>query len=229
MSYGQWKIDEKLTFDEFGYYSNELSKGSKKPVKCICEFCGIISNKRYRESTRKHICKSIINGKKRCFKCKEFKQVDDFSKNRSTFDGYQKVCKDCFSSYEVVKNGIIKKHNLLKTDLKVYLRNATSGIERKCKVKNLNFDLDKEYLFNLYQKQNGKCYYTGLEIKHNIGCFQYDSITVERLDPDKGYTKNNIVLSCFAINSFKGMMNEIEYKELLEKIIPKLIEYKNNK
>ena len=53
------------------------------------------------------------------------------------------------------------------------------------------------------------------------------NMTVERLDPNKVYTKNNIVLSCFAINSFKGFMNETEFKEYLEIVIPKLIEYKN--
>lgn len=227
MSYGQWRIEKELTFKEFGYTGDELSKGSQKPVKCICDSCGIIANKRFRESNAKHICKSIIDGKKKCFKCKELKLVEEFSKNRSTFDGYQKCCKECFGNYESVKKNYNKKNKTLKTDLKVYLRNKTSGLERKCKTKNLEFDLSKEYLFELYEKQNGKCYFTDIEIKHNLGCHQYDSISVERLNPNLGYIKTNVVLSCFAINSFKGMMQEKEFKMFLGIIIPKLIEYKN--
>ena len=36
-----------------------------------------------------------------------------------------------------------------------------------------------------------------------------------------------MVLASFAINSFKGMMDEIEFKTFLGVVIPKLIEYKN--
>lgn len=229
MSYGQWKINNELTLKEFGYNGDGLSKGSKKPVKCVCESCGMIANKHFRDSNAKHICKSIIDGKKKCFKCKEIKLVEQFSKNRSTFDGYQKCCKECFANYDSVKKGYIKKNKLLKTDLEVYLRNKTSYLERKCKLKNLNFDLNKEWLFEQYQKQNGKCYYSNLPIKHNEGCHQYDSISVERLDPNLGYIKTNVVLASFAINSFKGMMNENEFKDYLNIIIPRLLNYKTKK
>lgn len=227
MSYGQWKIDEVETFKEFGYNSSQLKDGSLKPVKCVCESCGIIGNKRFKESRSKHICKSIINGEKKCYKCKKIKKVEEFSKNRSNFDGYQKCCKICFSNYSSVKSGYKKKSKLLKTDLSLYLRNKTSFFERKSKKKNIDFNLEKDYLFKLYNLQNGKCYYTGLDIFHNSGCHQHDSISVERLDPNKGYIKDNVVLCLFSINSFKGMMNEVEFKEYLSIIIPKLIEYQN--
>lgn len=227
MSYGQWRIDEEATIKEFGYYSKELSYGSKKPVKCVCESCGLVTNKRLRESNRKHICKTIIDGNKKCFKCKTFKPVEEFSKNRSTIDGYQKCCKECFANYDSVKSNYKKKNDTLKTDLMVYLRNKTSSLERKCKIKNLDFDLDKNFLYEMYLKQEGKCFFTDIEIKHNIGCHQYDSISVERLDPNLGYVKNNVVLSSFSINSFKGMMNEDEFKKYLNLIIPKLEKYKN--
>lgn len=226
MSYGQWKIDEEATFKEFGYESSNLTIGTIKVVKCVCDSCGIVATKRFREAKAKHICKSIINGKKKCYKCKEIKLVEEFSKNRSTFDGYQKCCKECFSDYDSVKRGYKKKSSNLKTELIIYLRNKTSFLERKSKQKNLAFDLTKDVLFELYQKQLGKCYYTNLPIKHNIGCHQYDSISVERLDPNIGYIKTNIVLASFAINSFKGMMTETEFKEYLTIILPKLNEYK---
>lgn len=228
MSYGQWQIDKELTLKEFGYNGDSLTKGSQKPVKCICNSCGVIANKRFRESNNKHICKSIINGKKKCFKCKQLKLVEEFSKNRSTFDGYQKCCKECFSNYDSVKKGYNKKSYDLKTDLKVYLRNRTSYLERKCKVKNLAFDLTKEFLYELYIKQNGKCYYTGIDIIHGVGCFENNSISVERLDPIKGYVKTNVVLAAFNVNSFKGMMNESEFKRYLDSVIPNLIKYKDN-
>lgn len=44
MSYGQWKIDETATFNEFGYNSCDLTIGTHKPVKCVCNSCGIVGN-----------------------------------------------------------------------------------------------------------------------------------------------------------------------------------------
>ena len=65
MAYGQWVVDEKATIKEFGYSPKKLTHGSKKPVKCICTSCGITTMKRFRESSRKHRCAPIIDGKKK--------------------------------------------------------------------------------------------------------------------------------------------------------------------
>lgn len=227
MAYGQWKIDERLTFEHFGYYSADLSSGSTRTVKCICEACGATTDKRFRESKSKHICKSIIDGKKKCFKCKTFKTVDEFSKNRATFDGYSKICKDCFSKYDSVKFGYKKKNNLIKNDIKAYFSNKVNTLKAKSKLKGLSFDIDADFLYNLYIKQNGKCYYSGIEIIHNAGCSDFNSISVERLISEGGYTKDNVVLASFSLNSFKGMMSEYEFKKFLITIIPNLITYSN--
>ena len=96
-------------------------------------------------------------------------------------------------------------------------------------MRNIDFDLESNTLYELYEKQNGKCYYTGIDITHNLGCSDYDSISVERLEPSMGYTKNNVVLAAFNINSLKGMMSENQFKLFLDRIIPNLIEYKNKK
>lgn len=225
MSYGQWVIDEKETYKEFGYSSKDLTKGSKKPVKCYCESCGIKNNKKFREANRKHKCKPIIDGKKKCFKCKERKSIEEFSKNRSTFDGYQKLCKECFSNEKSVKYNYKKRSQLRKQNLKEYLKYKTSALKSKCKTKNVEFNLGDNFLYELYQEQKGKCYYSQLNIKHNKICSQFDSISVDRLDPNGGYTEDNVVLSAFLINSFKGKMNENEYKNILKVVLPKLDEY----
>lgn len=228
MAYGQWKIDEELTFKEFGYYSVTLTKGSQYPVKCICLNCGTTANKRLRESNRKHRCKSIINGEKKCFKCKSFKITDEFARNKSTFDGFAKVCKECFKNYDATKKHYANKIFKNKTDLLFNFKTRMSYFKLKSKMKNLEFNIDEHYLMDLYKKQNGKCYFSGIDIKHNKDFLNYDSISIERLNPDMGYTKGNVVLSCFSLNSFKGMMTEREFKDFLKIILPELIKYSND-
>lgn len=227
MSYGQWKINEELTFEEFGYYSHNLSNGTKKPVKCTCLSCGITSNKEFKYSTSKHRCNPIIDNKKRCFKCEERKFVEEFSKNKSNFDGYQKVCKNCFSKYGCVKRGYKKKNESYKNCLESYFNSKLSTLRKKCELQNVPFDLKKGDLFEVYNSQNRKCYYSKIDIIHNVGKLDYNSISIDRLSPEKGYTKENIVLCSFNINSFKGIMNESEFKEFLNLVLPNLIEYKN--
>lgn len=227
MSYGQWKINEELTIKEFGYSSIGLTRGSQKPVKCECLSCGMVANKKFVYSQSKHRCNPIIDNKKKCFKCKKWKSVDDFSKNRCNFDGFQKVCKECFSNYECVKKGYNKKTYKYKNSLEEYFNVKLSNLKKKCEIKNVPFDLKKGDLIEKYKSQEGKCYYTNIEIVHNSGKVNHNSISVERLTPENGYTKDNIVLCSFSINSFKGGMSEKEFKEYLNLVIPKLIDYKN--
>lgn len=226
MGYGQWVIDREKTMELFGYDPDSLSHGSKKPVHCKCEACGFESNLHYRSSNKKHICLSIIDGLKKCYKCKQNLLVEEhFSKNRSTFDGYQKVCKNCFSNYSSVKAGYRKKSDKIKTDLTLYLRNKIANIKSRCKLKNIEFSLSEDYINKLYIQQGGLCYFTKIQMVHNQGRHQYNSISIERLDPNLGYVDNNVKLCLFSLNSFKGMMNENEFKEFLRIIIPKLKEY----
>ena len=227
MSYGQWKINEELTIQEFGYNSKGLSYGSQKPVKCECMSCGLITNKKFTYSNSKHRCSPIIDGKKRCCKCKEYRCIEEFSKNRSTFDGYQKVCKDCFSEYDCVKKGYKKKTENYKNSISHYFNSKLPNLKKKCELQNVPFDLIKGDLHNIYNSQNGKCYYTEIDITHNTGTLNFNSISIERLTPILGYTKDNVVLCSFNINSFKGIMTEDEFKNYLNLVIPKLIEYKN--
>lgn len=79
------------------------------------------------------------------------------------------------------------------------------------------FDIDKQFLLELHEKQNGKCYYSGLPLKLKTNSEW--KCSPERLDDNKGYTKDNVVLICLEFN--------VPYKWTLEKI--KLIKALMNK
>jgi len=61
------------------------------------------------------------------------------------------------------------------------------------------FDLTVEYLKDLYEKQNGKCYISGKEL--SIIMHSDWKISIERLDQNNGYIKENIVFICLEFQS----------------------------
>jgi CRISPR/Cas system Type II protein with McrA/HNH and RuvC-like nuclease domain len=69
--------------------------------------------------------------------------------------------------------------------------------------------MSAEFLQNLFTKQNGKCAYTGHEmtiVRKDAGQNLRDdyATTIDRVDPTRGYTKDNVVLCCLWINVAKN-------------------------
>ena len=77
-------------------------------------------------------------------------------------------------------------------------------------------DFHVEYLWELYSKQGGKCYYTGVNMSFKKGT-PY-TISVDRIDSSKHYTKDNIVLTTVNVNYFKNTLNDADFMLLLEQI-----------
>ena len=95
------------------------------------------------------------------------------------------------------KNTEIKKE---KAPLKLLLNSIKNGAKRR----NLEFKIDLEFLLDCWEKQNGKCYYTKIDMKYIA--FKKDpfQVSIDRIDSSKGYTKDNVVLCCQSINYMKN-------------------------
>lgn len=97
-----------------------------------------------------------------------------------------------------------------------------SHIEWSAKKRNIKFDVSKEYLWELFQKQEGKCYYTGddifLGVRNQRGG---KTASLDRLDSSKGYTEDNVVWCHKDINLMKRDKSEQEFYELCQKILKK--------
>lgn len=89
----------------------------------------------------------------------------------------------------------------------------------------LDYDVEKEYLQLLYEKQNGKCAYTGIELlspttykEYNSGVGSPYNISLDRIDSKKGYIYGNLQFVCVWVNSSKGNMPDEMFKEVLRKV-----------
>ena len=67
----------------------------------------------------------------------------------------------------------------------------------------------------LFRSQNGLCFYSGIELSLDSGDW---SISIDRIDPEKGYIPGNIALTCWLINNMKRHLHHSEFILMCEKI-----------
>lgn len=81
------------------------------------------------------------------------------------------------------------------------------------------FDLTVEFLLGLWEKQQGLCALSGMEmtIKHG----QYAdlcAVSIDRIDCDVGYVTTNVHLACRWANIGRGRHTVAEFKEMIGKL-----------
>lgn len=73
----------------------------------------------------------------------------------------------------------------------IYFKSCKNG----AKIRNLEFNITKEDIYNLWVKQNGKCALSGLDIKIERNYKKMKegmTASLDRIDSTKGYTLDNI-------------------------------------
>lgn len=81
-------------------------------------------------------------------------------------------------------------------------------------------DLTVEYLIDLYEKQDGRCYYTDeiMVFGWVNGKVHHNSLSLDKLDPAKGYTQDNVVWCTYLVNTMKQNMTDVQFYEAINKI-----------
>ena len=84
---------------------------------------------------------------------------------------------------------------------------ALKEFEKRSKKKELNFDLDKQFLIDLLEnKQDGKCAITKVPIEmkgKKEKAVLYKSASLDRIDSNKGYMKDNVQWVMLGVNYMK--------------------------
>lgn len=110
----------------------------------------------------------------------------------------------------------------------IFFKEKVTRTKQNSKTRGIKFDLNWEDLQNLYNKQNGLCYYTDVPLKLTFAAKPerisvYNQISIDRLDSNGDYTVDNVVLCCLSINMMKNefpledlktMFNAIHNKEI---------------
>ncbi len=211
-----------LTFDYFGYSPADLVPGSPKPVVVECSGCGLVYQKEFRDSHKRHACPVVKDGKKRCYKCAKWKELAEFNPTKNGSGGVGKLCKVCRSHHPAVQKSVAVQYrrtalSIASSDPTRYLKYRIRHTITKSRSIGLLCDLDYGYMINLWFAQCGLCYYSKLPMcgVAKNGRAVWNSPSIDRLVPSLGYTKNNVVWCVMSVNAFKGDLTESEFKKVL--------------
>jgi len=202
------------TEEEIEYLKNNYGKISVQEIadkfnrtyiSIVCKAHEVgISNKRQNTSKDKQY--------RTCIVCKKVfeKTPDNFTSFKAKRDGVTFVskCKKC----ERIK--IAERYSNLDKYIKSILQNIKKNNTRTSK----GYELDFDFIMDLYNKQEGKCEVTGIEMTHVRGKgMVYSNLSIDRIDSSKGYLKNNVQLICFWANWSKSSLDYSLFKELINK------------
>ena len=131
-----------------------------------------------------------------CFKCKQHKPFDLFFKHKQTSDGYHSWCKSC------CRDGNIRSRQKLNSTIEgranVVLRNAKNSADKRKQV----FVITVADVVKCWNEQHGVCAYSGRQMTLEAG--HLHTVSLERVNSSIGYTPDNTILVCQAINRMKS-------------------------
>lgn len=120
--------------------------------------------------------------------------------------------------YQLHKENLKRKSEIQK--LNYILLNRLLAAKGRSLSKDIQFDITLEDLHNLYNKQNGKCALSGITMTYDILSGRTSTnISIDKINPNKGYTKDNIQLVCMAVNEMKNDRSIEELKYFCECIL----------
>lgn len=98
---------------------------------------------------------------------------------------------------------------------------------RNAKRRFKDFDLDLQYLKDLWEEQQGICPYTKIKLElptYKNTIHPTIRASLDRIDSSKGYVKGNVQFVSTSINYMKGELTDIETKLFLNTIVNNLLQ-----
>ena len=141
-----------------------------------------------------------------CTNCKQRKGEAEYEykTNRGGSESRMRKCIECTKT----QRGFV-------TDRKTYFSKICSAqkymhTSGKRAPKGLEWAINADDLLALFDAQEGKCSYSGvLMTTFRDGTGSHDlNASIDRKDPEQGYTKDNIHLVCYRANLMKHTLNE---------------------
>ena len=122
---------------------------------------------------------------------------------------------------QLERNRIWKAEN--RKTVRGYLQQLRYNTQLNAKTRGLECDIELPQLLSLYQEQEGRCALTGDEMTWVTGRGQkartHTNISIDRIDPSRGYHPDNIQLVCAYANRVKTDLSMAELLDTCKKIL----------
>lgn len=148
---------------------------------------------------------NIVMWKVRCTKCNEYTRL---------MQGSELVNETkCFSCVKCSAKTRGLKLSSLNGRVGELTRTKYGRLEKNAEVRNIDFNVSIDYLWNLFLSQNGKCALTG-DILNDV-C----SASLDRIDSSAGYVIGNVQWVTAQANLSKHIMSTSELIEFCKKVL----------
>lgn len=146
-----------------------------------------------------------------CWDCGETKNIRLFPYRKQYKYNKEKRCKICNR-----KNGSRRRCNLNEDQiLQNLLVSTKSTVKNRLHKRNITNSLTKDQLYEILEKQDYKCVYTGLKFDLQTRIKIYKP-SIDRISSDKGYHKDNIQFTIFWANQAKSNLVEKDFTTLIK-------------
>lgn len=170
------------------------------------------------------IPKNLIwkNGLLFCTQCEKYLDENCFSasaSNNKNRNYRRTICRDCYNKnhHDVVNNYADSQK------LKKCLQFRFLGARDRAKKNNLYFDITLNFILDLWDKQKGLCSLCGLPMTFELLKGRIPSnVSIDKIDPTKGYTKDNVQLVCMECNQIKSDFQLLEIYKYCKGICNKI-------
>jgi len=149
-----------------------------------------------------------------CRGCKSEKPIDNFPLREQGKKHIRCLCRECEAKFSLERYRNKKSYSLEET-----LHRRAYQASRRAKNKSIECNITDADLMEIYNKQEGKCHYSGVLMEKIPKVDNYYNLSIDRVDSKKGYTKENIVLCCDSINTMKNAMPHNVFIDICEKIV----------
>lgn len=169
-----------------------------------------------------------------CKDCNNEKPLEAFSKqqkNKANFrissntDEYKPYCKACYArrAREWRKrnpayrgSGKLTQYPAEDKALLSAIRSRVADCKERVKRKAIPLDIDADYMYQLYQQQQGLCAITGTKLTQVKGDF--NALSIDQIESGQGYTKGNVQWVTWAVNRAKGDLDNETFIVMCQKV-----------
>ncbi len=161
---------------------------------------------------------------KYCEHCKTAKPADDFNRDEGQHDYLAVWCAECEAQHPPRKNHLIADED----EVRLARENADPNTPRgalvrrlraakhRAKVDDYPCTVTVDDLLDVYEKQEGKCALSGIEL--TLSGSRWANMSLDKIVPHLGYVEGNVQLLTLRVNVMKFNSSNQEFMDLVHAI-----------